>query len=148
VVLSSKTANIKDALPFVDKALEIAEKQKVDPWLLLQTIRVTARVKGNAAVPAALPKALPAGFQPRGYLELVLADADASNAGALGTNILADLKSANPESPSLDFGWEALARQNARVGKSDVFDESRLAENARFRPMTYVGKHLSDWNRK
>ena len=115
VVLSSKKANIQDAVPFADKALEIAEKYKVPPWLLLQTIRVTARVKGSAAVPVGLLKALPASFQARGYLELVLADADASNAGPLGTSVLADIKAANPASPSLDFGWEALARQNAHA---------------------------------
>jgi hypothetical protein len=148
VVLSSKKPNLPDAGPFVDKALEIAEKQKVSPWLLLQTIRVAARVKGNAAVPVGLLKKLPPAFQPRGYLELVLAAAAASHAGPLGVNILADLQTANSESPSLDFGWEALARQNARVGSSEVFDESRQDENARFRPMTYIGKNLGDWQRE
>jgi hypothetical protein len=148
VVLSSKKPNLPDAGPFVDKALEIVEKQKVPPWLLLQTIRITARVKGSAAVPAGLLKKLPAAFQPRGYLELVLADADASKTGVLGVSALDAVKAANPESPSLDFGWEALAKQNARLGSSEVFDESRQDENARFRPMTYIGKHLGDWQRK
>ena len=73
---------------------------------------------------------------------LELADANA-NTTPLGTNRLADIKEASPDSSSLDFGWEALARQNARVGKSDVHDEAHTdPEKQRFRPMTDAGKAL------
>jgi hypothetical protein len=47
-----------------------------------------------------------------------------------------------PTSPSLDIGWEALARQNARVGSSDISVAAENEANARFRPMAYIGSVL------
>jgi hypothetical protein len=150
VILSKNKDATTDASPFVDKALEIAGadgKVKMPPWLLLQTVRVVARLKGPTAVPQSWLKQFPAEFKPRGHLELVLAEADASMA-PLDINSLADIKTANPDSPSLDLGWEALARQNVRAGKKNVLAESMAAENVRFRPMAYTGAALGELDRR
>jgi hypothetical protein len=123
---------------FADEALKITElrdPRTISPWLLLQAIRVGARVRGKDAVTDLPRKLLPPDFQPRGYLEIALAEADASPTG-LGTTSLADIP---PTSASLDIGWEALARQNARVGSSDISVAAENEANARFRPMVYIG---------
>lgn len=143
VILQQKGSAAPEAVQFVDRALEILAKEvpdprKVSPWLLLQTIRVAARVKGNAAVTDMPRKLLPPEFQPRGYLEIALADADSSAVG-LGPTSLSDV---DPASPSLDLGWEALARQNARVRSHDMEVAAEDEANARFRPMVYVGSVL------
>jgi hypothetical protein len=142
-ILQVKGGQAKDAEEFVDRALEIVTKQlpdpkKVSPWVLLQAIRVVARVKGSAAAADLPKKLLPPDFQPRGYLEVVLAEADASTT-ALGPTNLADIA---PTSVSLDVGWEALARQNARIGARDMRVAADDEANARFQPMVHIGSAL------
>jgi hypothetical protein len=145
VILSrGKDANPEDAAPFADKALEIVgkvteQKGKVPSWLLLQTIRVGARVKGGSAV-ATLPKQLPPDFQPRGYLELILADLDAAKT-RVSSDVLSPLQQTDAPNPTaLGLGWEALARQNARAGDTKaVEDESTFEMNLPYRPMVQTG---------
>ncbi len=149
VLLQGADAKAENALPFVERALEIAgdgNKLKASPWLLLQTIRVGSRVKGGAAV-ANLVKALPPEFRPRAYYEILRADLAAS-AAPLPSTSLGEIKGANPDSPSLDLGWEALARHAARVGNPrDVRDEAASEDNARFRPMIEAGLALGEMDR-
>jgi hypothetical protein len=142
-----------EAAAFADKALELVngvpatQQKKLPPWLLLQVIRAGAQVRGRDAVDK-LPKLLPADFVPRAYLEVLQAELDAATA-ALDSARLADLKEANADSPAYDLGWEALARQNARVGSSAAIDrESRETGNERFRPMVYLGVTLGDLDRR
>ncbi len=135
-----KGSQATEAGDFVEAALEMVTKQlpdprRVSPWLLLQTIRVAARSKGSAAVAELPRKLLPADFQPRGYLEIALAEAD-SSATPLGPANLTDI---DPKSPSLDIGWEALARQNARLRAPDMDLAAQAEENRRFRPLVYIG---------
>jgi hypothetical protein len=144
VILQSKNVNAETALPVVEEALKLAEK-KVSPWQVLQTIRVGARVKGSAAV-ADLPKRLPPEFQPRGYLEIVLAEAATATA-PMASSSLEEIKNAAATSPSYDLGWEALARQNARVGRGDIRDEGDFEANQRFKPMVFIGNTLGGLRR-
>ncbi len=143
VILQSKNGKPADAAEFADKAIELVSKtdaKNMSPWLVLQTIRLGARVKNPDAV-RDLAKKLPPDFQPRAYLEILLAEADASPE-ALGSSSLSDIRNANADSPSLDFGWEALARQNARLGKKEIQQEVGDPENQRFRAMVHIGKGL------
>lgn len=150
VILSQgKNAQPEPAVPFAERALEIASgKTRLPPWLLLQTIRVVARVKGSAAVPPAWLKQLPPDFAARGTLEMLQADL-AATATAVPTTSLADLKDASGDSPALDFGWEALARQNARAGRpADIEEEATYPDNHRFFPMVRIGVTLGESDRR
>ena len=57
-------------------------------------------------------------------------------------SIPVQLSDINAESPSLYLGWEALARQNARVGARDMDLAATDEETMRFRPMVYIGSVL------
>jgi hypothetical protein len=144
VVLQNPNANPSDAAKFVDEALAIlsrpAEAKQCNVWYIMQTVAVGARVKGKDAV-ADLAKTLPSAFKPRGYLEIVLAEADAAKT-AVGPLALQDLVSVNAESPSVDLAWEALARQNARVGGDELRAELTREDNHRFRAMVHIGGAL------
>jgi hypothetical protein len=146
VLLQARGAKPADAAEFVDEALKIVQSlpdtKRISPWLLLQTIRLGARVKGPEEV-RDLPGKLPQAFRPRAYLELLLVEADTNNKAPLGEISLSDIRDANADSPSVDLGWEALARQNARLGAHEV-DAAVLEEaNRRYRAMVHIGRQLS-----
>jgi hypothetical protein len=137
-------AKSAEAAPFVEKALEVLAKpndaKQCPPWYVLQAVRVGARVKGKDAA-LEVVKLLPAAFKPRGMLEIVLAEADTSKV-ALGPSALKDLAEASPDSASLELGWEALARQNARLRADELRSELAREENRRFRAMVHIGEAL------
>jgi hypothetical protein len=147
LILGQKNGKAEEAAPFVDYALKIVNGPgRLPPWLVLQALRVGARVKGGASV-AGLVKQLPADFQPRGYLEIVLAEADAARM-PLDTTPLTDLRNAYPEAPAVELGWEALARQNARIGRGEVRDQADYENNPRYRAMVHIGSALGGLDRQ
>jgi hypothetical protein len=139
-VILSAGKNPKDAKPFLDEAVKAAGELKMKslPWEHLQLVRVAARVDGKDAAKD-LIKDLSPPFRPRAFLEILRAECDEAPA-PLGVDRLADLEAAGKDPPTLDLGWEALARQNARVGSAaDLKARARDVDGGRFTPMVIVG---------
>ena len=143
VILSKgKDANIDEATKFTDAAFEIIRETqpKLSPWVTLQAIRAGVRMKPKADVNRLIEhKQFPVEFRPRALLEIALADIEQATTPP-DEIVLKDLSDTYETSPCVEFGWEALARQNGRMGNGGSFVEQN--SNPRFRAMIRAGATL------